>query len=69
MSSKKKGDRVERELLDLFTEMGWKAARVAGSGKNDNTYCDLIAGNIERKDMRLKLSRVNIIGFILQKTD
>jgi len=46
MSSKAKGSRSERELLDLFTEMGWRAARVAGSGMNDNTYCDLIAGKV-----------------------
>ncbi|NCO11467.1 nucleoid-structuring protein H-NS [Candidatus Pacearchaeota archaeon CG_4_9_14_0_2_um_filter_39_13] len=44
MSNKAKGSRVERELLNLFTERGWKAARVAGSGTNENTFCDLIAG-------------------------
>lgn len=49
MSSKSKGSKAERELLDLFTKMGWKAARVAGSGMNDNTFCDLIAGKIGRK--------------------
>jgi len=49
MSNKAKGSKSERELLNLFTEMGWRAARVAGSGMNDNTYCDLIAGKIGRK--------------------
>ena len=44
MSNKAKGSRVERELLQLFTDKTWKAARVAGSGVNENTFCDLIAG-------------------------
>lgn len=42
--SKAKGSRAERELLDIFTENGWSAARVAGSGVNENTFCDVIAG-------------------------
>ncbi len=49
MSNKAKGSRVERELLNLFTEQGWRAARVAGSGVNENTFCDLIAGKQGRK--------------------
>lgn len=49
MSNKAKGSKSERELLQLFTEMGWRAARVAGSGMNDNTFCDLIAGKKGRK--------------------
>lgn len=44
MSNKAKGSRVERELLKFLTEKGWRAARVAGSGTNENTFCDLIAG-------------------------
>jgi holliday junction resolvase Hjr len=44
MSNKAKGSRVERELLDILTKNGWRAARVAGSGTNKNTFCDLIAG-------------------------
>lgn len=47
--SKAKGSRAERELLELFTQNGWSAARVAGSGVNDNTFCDLIAGKSGRK--------------------
>mgnify|MGYP001570891035 CR=1 FL=1 len=49
MGNKEKGSRVERELLKYFTEQGWRAARVAGSGVNENTFCDLIAGKIGRK--------------------
>ncbi|MEK6893866.1 MAG: Holliday junction resolvase Hjc [Nanoarchaeota archaeon] len=49
MSNKAKGSRAERELLDIFTENSWKCARVAGSGTNDNTFCDLIAGKKGRK--------------------
>lgn len=44
MSNKAKGSRVERELLQFFTDKSWRAARVAGSGVNENTFCDLIAG-------------------------
>lgn len=44
MSNKAKGSKAERELLQIFTDNGWKGARVAGSGTNDNTFCDLIAG-------------------------
>ena len=44
MSNKSKGSKAERELLDIFTDHSWRAARVAGSGTNENTFCDLIAG-------------------------
>ncbi|MEK6846855.1 MAG: Holliday junction resolvase Hjc [Nanoarchaeota archaeon] len=44
MSNKSKGSRAERELLQIFTDHIWRAARVAGSGVNENTFCDLIAG-------------------------
>lgn len=47
--SKAKGSRAERELLDIFTDNGWSAARVAGSGVNDNTFCDVIAGKKGKK--------------------
>jgi holliday junction resolvase Hjr len=46
MSNKSKGSKNERELLQMLTEHGWRAARVAGSGVNENTFCDLIAGKI-----------------------
>ncbi|MBM3231989.1 nucleoid-structuring protein H-NS [Candidatus Pacearchaeota archaeon] len=52
--SKAKGSRAERELLDLFTQNGWSAARVAGSGVNDNTFCDLIAGKNGRKSYTIE---------------
>ena len=46
MSNKSKGSNAERELLKKFTEHGWRAARVAGSGVNDDSPCDLIAGKL-----------------------
>lgn len=49
MSNKAKGSKAERELLRLFTEQGWRAARVAGSGVNDDSPCDLIAAKLGRK--------------------
>jgi holliday junction resolvase Hjr len=54
MSNKSKGSRVERELIKLFTEKGWKAARVAGSGVNDDSPCDLIAGKIGKKGVAVE---------------
>lgn len=55
MSNKAKGSRVERELLQLFTERGWRAARVAGSGTNENTFCDLIAGKSGKGGFALEI--------------
>ncbi len=49
MSNKAKGSKAERELLKIFTENGWRAARVAGSGVNDDSPCDLIAGKMGKK--------------------
>ena len=49
MSNKTKGSKAERELLSLFTQNGWRAVRVAGSGVNDNSPCDLIAAKLGRK--------------------
>jgi Holliday junction resolvase len=49
MSNKAKGSKAERELLQLFTENGWRAVRVAGSGVNDNSPCDLLAAKIGKK--------------------
>lgn len=43
MSNKAKGSRVERELVEYFTENGWRAVRVAGSGVKDESPCDMIA--------------------------
>jgi Holliday junction resolvase len=71
MSNKNKGSRTERELLELFTEMGWKAARVAGSGMNDNTYCDLIAGKHGKKGFAIeaKSSKKNRIYITKQQIE
>lgn len=44
MSNKSKGSNAERQLVKIFTECGWRALRVAGSGVNDDSPCDLIAG-------------------------
>jgi len=49
MSNKSKGSNAERELLKIFIENGFKAARVAGSGVNDESPCDLIAGKLNGK--------------------
>ena len=44
MSNKAKGSKAERELVQILTDNGWRAARVAGSGVNDNSPCDILAG-------------------------
>lgn len=49
MSNKAKGSKAERELLDILTQNGWRAARVAGSGVNDNSPCDLFAAKIGKR--------------------
>ena len=49
MPNKNKGSNNERELLKMFSENGWRAARVAGSGVNEESPCDLIAGRKGRK--------------------
>ncbi|MEK6883540.1 MAG: Holliday junction resolvase Hjc [Nanoarchaeota archaeon] len=49
MANKQKGSNAERELLKKFTENSYRAARVAGSGVNDDSPCDLIAGKKGKK--------------------
>ncbi|MCH7568513.1 MAG: Holliday junction resolvase [Nanoarchaeota archaeon] len=49
MSNKAKGSKAERELVRLFTEHGWRAVRVAGSGMHEDSPCDLIAGKKGKK--------------------
>jgi Holliday junction resolvase len=62
MSNKSKGSNAERELLKKFSEYGWRAARVAGSGANDESPCDMIAGKYGKKyAVECKSSRKNII--------
>ena len=54
MSNKAKGSRVERELIKYFTEKGWRAVRVAGSGVNEDSPCDLIIGKAKRKGFTIE---------------
>jgi Holliday junction resolvase len=49
MSNKSKGSNAERELVKIFTEQGWRALRVAGSGVNDDSPCDIIVGKVGKK--------------------
>lgn len=49
MSNKSKGSNAERELLKIFTQNCWRAARVAGSGVSDDSPCDLIAAKLGKK--------------------
>jgi len=42
-NNKAKGSKTERELVELFTSKLWRAVRVAGSGVNDLSPCDIIA--------------------------
>ena len=62
-SNKAKGSNAERELLNLFTEQGWRAVRVAGSGVNEDSPCDLLAAKIGRKGFAIeaKSSKKNSI--------
>ena len=53
-NNKAKGSKAERELLDLLTQQGWRAVRVAGSGVNDNSPCDLIAAKMKRKGFAIE---------------
>ena len=53
-SNKAKGSKAERELVRLFTENGWRAARVAGSGVSDDSPCDIIAAKIKRKGFTIE---------------
>lgn len=75
MSNKAKGSKAERELVTLFTHHGWRAARVAGSGVNDNSPCDLFAGKLGKqgavveakssKKNRIYITRSQIEDFML----
>ena len=52
--NKAKGSKAERELVELFTEHGWRAVRVAGSGVSDFSPCDIIAGKGNRKGFTIE---------------
>ena len=54
MSNKSKGSNAERELVSLFTENGWRAARIAGSGVNDESPCDIIVGKIGQRGFTIE---------------
>ncbi|HLD98315.1 MAG TPA: Holliday junction resolvase Hjc [Candidatus Nanoarchaeia archaeon] len=61
MGNKHKGSNNERELLKMFSGYGWRAARVAGSGVNEESPCDLIAGKKGKKlAIECKSTRKNI---------
>ncbi len=63
MSNKSKGSNAERELVKMFTEHGWRAVRVAGSGVGEESPCDIIVGKIGRRGyaVEAKSSRKNRI--------
>ena len=71
MSNKAKGSKSERELLKIFTENGWRAARVAGSGVNDDSPCDLIAAKLGHKGYTIesKSSKKSSIYISKQQID
>ena len=52
--NKAKGSKAERELVKLFTEQGWRAVRVAGSGIGEDSPCDLIAAKTNRKGFTIE---------------
>ena len=54
-NNKAKGSRVERELLDIFTQNSWRAVRVAGSGIGDDSPCDLIAAKLGKKGFAVEV--------------
>ncbi len=53
-NNKSKGSKAERELLRIFTENSWRAVRVAGSGVNDDSPCDLIAGKLGKRGFTIE---------------
>ena len=55
MSNRTKGSNAERELVRMFTEHGWRALRIAGSGVNDDSPCDLIAGKVGRRGYAIEV--------------
>jgi len=71
MSNKAKGSKAERELVQIFTDNLWKACRVAGSGVNDNSPCDIIAAKLGRKGyvVEAKSSKQNRIYIKKQQID
>src|SRR3989344_8504955 len=70
-SNKQKGSKAERELLQLLTENGWRSVRVAGSGVNDNSPCDLLAAKLGRKGFTIeaKSSKKSLIYITKQQIE
>lgn len=48
-NNKSKGSKVERELVKFFTDQGWRAVRVAGSGVGEDSPCDILAAKVGRR--------------------
>ncbi len=71
MSNKAKGSRVERELIQLFTENSWRAVRVAGSGVGEDSPCDLLAAKLGKKAyvIEVKSSKKPIIYITKQQIE
>lgn len=71
MSNKAKGSRVERELIQLFTENSWRAVRVAGSGVGEDSPCDLLAAKMGKKAhvIEVKSSKKPIIYITKQQIE
>jgi len=75
MSNKAKGSKNERELLKIFKENNWRAVRVAGSGINDDSPCDILAAKLGKKGFaieckssrkdRIYISKEQIEDFLL----
>lgn len=68
MSNKAKGSRVERELLSLLTENGWRAIRVAGSGVNDDSPCDLMAAKLGKKAYTIEVKSSKKTSIYIKKS-
>lgn len=69
-NNKAKGSKVERELIQLFTEKTWRAVRVAGSGVGDDSPCDLIAAKSGRGfTIEVKSSKKSSIYITKQQID
>ena len=54
-NNKAKGSRIERELIDVFTENSWRAVRVAGSGIGEDSPCDLLAAKLGKKGFAVEV--------------
>src|SRR3989344_803426 len=71
MSNKAKGSRVERELIQLFTQNSWRAVRVAGSGVGEDSPCDLLAAKLGKRAyvIEVKSSKKTTVYITKQQID